>query len=313
MTLCPPACAWDGKIRLARKYRPGQTTVYQTNMQTRATIRSNPAELKAFLPPLPTELSTRQQNTVTVRAVRPQGGADVETRFDRFEFQSDLLERLPENVRDSVQQAQQEFSRQMTGQTLTVHYDREGQLLGFDGGDAMLQQLDVPLREPLRHVLKLFLEQMGGNAIYPDHRVKAGEEWKRKLATPASDQYPFAMEGESALHYVGKTRYRGVKAAIVDFQFTNSLKPSLASLHGMGPMAQLEGLGLGLDLGIDGQGHGRVLLALDDGRVLQNRSAIHQTLTARLKGPPKTSPSNPEPLMLQIDADTTLEVDGSGH
>ena len=34
---------------------------------------------------------------------------------------------------------------------------------------------------------------------------------------------------------------------------------------------------------IEGQGKGRVLLALDDGRVLQNHATIHQTLSARLE------------------------------
>ncbi len=264
-----------------------------------------------FLPPLPTDLSTRQQNTVTVRTVHPDGTADVETHFDQFEFQSDLFARLPGNVRDSEKQAQQEFSRRMSGQTLTAHYDREGRLLGFEGGDDILQQLDVPLRESFRQILRLFLEQMGGNALYPDHRVKPGEKWKRKLSALATDQYPFASDVESTVHYVGKTRYRRLKAAIVDYQFTDTLKPSFTNLPNSGPLAQLESLGMKLDLGINGQGQGRVLLALDDGRVLQNRSAIHQTLTARLKSRTRESSADSEPLAIEIDVETTLEVDGS--
>ncbi len=305
------ALGWGGKIKLARKYRPGQTMVYETKMRTRATVTSNPSGLKMFLPPLPTELTARQQNTITVRTVHPDGTADVEARFDRFEFQSDLFARLPENVRDSAQKAQEEFSHQMSGRTLTAHYDREGRLLGFEGSEDILQQLDVPLRESFRQVLRFFLEQVGGNALYTDHRVKAGEKWKRKLSALATDQSPFASEVESTLHYVGKTRYRGVKAAVVDYQFTDSLTPSLESLRGIGPLAQLESLGVKLDLRIDGQGQGRVLLALGDGRVLQNRSAIHQALTARLKSPPQNPTPNSQPLTIEINAETTLEVDGS--
>ncbi len=76
LTCSLPAHAWGDKVKLARKYRPGQRTVYQTSLQTRATIRSNPPGLRAFLPSMPTELGTRQQNTVTVRAVHPDGARE---------------------------------------------------------------------------------------------------------------------------------------------------------------------------------------------------------------------------------------------
>ncbi len=308
----PAAYAWGGKIQLTRKYQPGQTMVYETKVQTRATISSDPPALKSFLPPVPSELGTRQQNTVTVRAVHPDGAADVETRFDEFEFRSDLFQLLPGNARESAEQAQREFSRRMSGQSLTAHYDRGGRLLGFDGADDILEQLDAPLREAFRQILKLFLDQMGGNALYPDHRVKPGEEWKRSLDAQPTDQYPFAMEGENTLRYTGKTRYHGVKSAVVDFHFTNLLKPTPEILRRGTPLAKLEEQGLSLDIRIDGQGQGRVLLALADGRVLQNHSTVHQALTARLKSPPGGALRVPEPLILKIDSDTTLEVEGAG-
>lgn len=308
----PAALAWGRKVKLARSYHPGRSMVYQTNMETHATVRSNPSGLKSFLPPLPTDMTTRQQNTVTVRAVHREGTADVETRFDQFEFHSDLTDRLPEKERSSTQQAEQDFSKRVVGQTLTAHYDREGQLLSFDGGDDMLKQVDAPLREPLRQILRLFLEQMGGSALYPDHAVKPGDEWKKKTSSPATDQLPFAMEGENTMRYVGRTRYRGVKAAIVDYRFSNLLKPAFSNLGQMGPLAPLEAMGVGLDLGINGQGQGRVLLALDDGRLLQNRSNIRQTLRASLKSPPqRSSASSAEPLTLQVESETTLEVDSA--
>jgi hypothetical protein len=284
--------------------------VYQTRMETHATVRSDPEGLKSFLPPIPTELSTRQQNTVTVRAVHPEGTADVEARFDQFELHSNLTDRLPEKDRSSAQQAEQEFSRRVAGQTLTGHYNQEGRLISFEGGDAVLDAVDAPLREPLRQILKFFLEQMGGDALYPDHGVKPGEEWKRNLASPASDLFPFAAEGESTLRYVGKTRYHGVKAAIVDYHFINALKPALASSRQPGPLAALEAMGIALDLGVEGRGEGRALLAFDDGRVLQNRSTMHQTLTARLNRPQQISPQNAQPITLQVDSETSFKVDG---
>lgn len=307
-----PAGAWGGKVRLARKYRPGQQIVYQTQIRTTATVQSNPPTLKAFLPPVPSALTSRHQNTVRVGKVHRDGTADVENRFDEFEVQSELPEHVPEEVQGDAREAIGEFSSRLKGRTLTAHYDRDGRLLGFDGADEMLRDLDAPLRDTLREVLKMVLEQMGGNALYPDHRVKPGEEWKRKLTTPASEATPYAMEGESTLRYVGKTRYRGVRAAIIDFRFTNALKPELRELRREDPMAELEAQGLGLDMQITGQGEGRILVALDDGRVLQNHSTLHQTLNALLKGMPGTHLPSSDPITMQVDSETRLEMDGSG-
>ena len=182
LTCSLPAHAWGGKVKLARKYQPGQRMVYQTRLQTRATVRSSPPGLKAFLPSMPTEISSRQQNTVTVRAVRPDGAAEVEHHFDTFEFQSNLPELLPEEVSDTARAAQQEFSKQLSGQTLTARYDPAGRLLGFEGADGLLQELDPPLRETARQVLRVFLEQMGGHALYPDHRVKRAKSGSKRSA-----------------------------------------------------------------------------------------------------------------------------------
>lgn len=307
-----PAHAWGRKTRLTRKFPPGETMVYETKMQTRATVSSNPSGLKSFLPPVPTELNTQQKTTTRVQAVHPDGSADVEVRFDEFEIKSDILALLAGRARESAQKAQQEFARKLSGHAVTAHYDREGRLLGFDGADEVLDRAEVTLREPLRQILHLFLDQVGGNALYPDHPVKRGEEWKRTLAAQPSDQYPLSMEGENTLRYVGKTKYRRVKAAVIDFHFTNVLKPALESLRRTTPLGQLEALGMALDIRIDGEGKGRVLLALADGRILQNRSTIRQTLRARLKAPTAASPPASQPLMLEITTDTTLEVDGSG-
>jgi len=313
LTCSLPAHAWGGKVKLARKYRPGQRMVYQTSMQTRATIRSNPPGLKAFLPFLPTELGARQQNTVTVRVVHPDGTAEVDNRFDAFEFQSNLPDLLPEEVRDSARGAQEEFSERLIGQALTARYDRAGRLLGFEGADGLLQELDAPLRETVRQVLRVFLEQMGGQALYPDQRVKKGEEWKQKISTPPTEAYPFRAEGESTMRFVGKTRHGGVKAATIDFRFTNLLRPALENPRQAGPLAQLEAQGMGLDLRIDGQGQGRALVALDDGRILQNHATLHQTLRARLKPASGIPLPTAEPMTLEVESETRLEVVGAGE
>ena len=60
----------------------------------------------------------------------------------------------------------------MLGQTLTAHYGRDGRLVDFDGADSFFQDIDAPVREPLLQMLRLFLEQMGGQSLYPDHRFQ---------------------------------------------------------------------------------------------------------------------------------------------
>jgi hypothetical protein len=105
-----PALAWGGRVRLARRYQSGQKMVYATKMHTKAVIHSEPPELQNFLPPLPTNFSVQQQNTVTVKAVHSDGSADIENHFDKFEFQSDLASRVPANFRDPAVSAQKEIS-----------------------------------------------------------------------------------------------------------------------------------------------------------------------------------------------------------
>ncbi len=307
-----PAYAWGGKTRLARHYQPGERMVYRTTIKTSASVSSHPESLKALLPPMPTELSTRQQNTVTVRAVDAEGIAEIENRFDQFEFQSNMVDVLPEELKSSASAAQEEFSRKLKGRTLTVRYDRTGRLVDFGGPDVMFEDLDPPLRESGRQILRVFLEQMGGNALFPDHPVKKGEAWTRSLDSPASESNPFSVTGESTLRFMGKTQYQGVKAAIIDFQFKSVLKPSLDSMRRAGPLAQLEAQGVGLDMRIDGEGQGRTLVALKGGRILQNRATLRQTLRAEAA---KTSalqlPVN-SPLQLQVDSETQVQMDGEG-
>jgi hypothetical protein len=299
-----------GKVLLARKYRLGQSIVYVTTVRTNSKVNSNPPDLKNFFPPMPTDLRLSQQSTVTVSKVAPDGAADVQHRFDKFEIRIDLGA-LPENVRDSITQAQQEVSERMVGQTLTAHYDHDGRLVDFEGADKLFQDIDAPVREPLLQMLRMVLEQMGGQSLYPNHAVKVGEEWPQKLDAEPLKNYPFQVQGKSTLHYSGKVRYQGIKAAIVDYHFENVLTPAPEGLRKGGALPQLEAMGMRLDMHISGKGQGRILVALDDGRVLQNHSTLHQTLSALMKAKEGFVGPAEKPPQFEIQSDTEMEVEGS--
>ena len=253
-----PGLAWGGKVRLGRKYRVGEKTVYRSRLHTRVSVQSQPVGLESFLPPIPKDFDLQQENTVTVRAIRADGSAEVETRFDRFQIRSDLAESFPEELRDSAQRAQEDFARRMTGRTLVVRYDREGRLLNFEGADEILNQVESPWQEPLRQALKLFLEQTSGNARYPEERVAPGQEWRRPLNTEPATDHPFLVKGENVLSYAGKTRYGGVKAAIIAFRLREVLTPVYDPQHQSGPMAELEARDMHLEMHTEVQGEGRV-------------------------------------------------------
>jgi len=308
-----PALARGSQVRLTRRYRSGQKMVYETKMHTKAVIHSDPPELQSFLPPLPTDFTMQQQNTVRVKGVNSDGSADIENHFDKFQFRSDLAERAPEGFRDSAVSAQQDISDHVAGQNIIAHYDRNGRLLGFEGGEGLFEQLDLAYREPLRQALRFFLEQVGGNTLYPGYPVKPGNTWKRKLDSAASAAYPYNVEGENTLRYVGKTKVGGVKAAVVEFSFVNVVRPATSALGPAEPLTQLASHGLEVDMHIDGRGQGRVLLALDDGRVLENHATIHQTLSAHLQNSAPIPFTNSQPLKLEVQSDSEMDVVGTGR
>ena len=315
------------KATLARKYRRGETLVYRTELHSQATVHTEPPGLAAFLPPFPTELTAHQENTVTVRAVHADGGADVDNHFDQFELESNLAARSPEEMRQSAERSQQEFSRRIAGRTLVAHYDSEGRLIRADGADAMLQSVDSLLRKPLEEALEVFLEQMGGG-LEPGRRVSVDEQWSHKFSSHATPADPWNLEGESTWHYSGETRYGKTRAAQIDFRFTDVLTPALdrlAQANPPGPLAQLGTLSSGLSIVVHGQGQGRLLVALDDGRVLENHTETQQTLTATLQGAPAppggagssapgsttASPKASDPLKVEISSQTTIRMEAA--
>jgi hypothetical protein len=285
--------------------------VYATKIHTKAVIHSEPSELQSLLPPLPTDFTIEQQNSVRVKAVRSDGSADIENHFDKFDFQSDLADRVPASFRDSTVRAQQEVSKHVAGRDIVAHYDRNGGLEGFEGGEGLFEQLELTYREPLRQALWFFLEQVGGDTLYPEQPVRPGETWKRKFDSAPSAAYPYSVDGESTLRYVGKTKVGGVRAAVVDFSFTDVVRPAPDAFGKAESLAQLASHGLGVDIRIEGQGQGRVVLARDDGRVLRDHATLHQTLSARLKSSAPLPFTKSQSLKLEVQSDSEMDVEGS--
>ena len=275
--------------------------------------------MEAFLPPVPSDLVTDQENAMTVLRVHPDGGAEVESRFDRFDIKSQLPANLTEANRNALLADEEEFAQSLRGRPLSLRYDGGGHLTDIQGTDEMLQQVSAPFRRPLLQAFRYLLEQIGGNGLYPDHAVSPGEKWQRKLEstprlrsgsrTPA-DSLPFDQEGTSTMRFAERTRASGVEAAVIEYRFNDMLSPRLDELGTLAPLAALEAQGLKLDIRVEGEGQGRALLALDDGRMLENHATLRQVLTAHLKSArPTGRPA--DPITVKLTTDTTLEVVGT--
>lgn len=300
---------WSSKVQIRRKFSPGSSITYVTHTETQARLETNPKGLEGFLPPIPTRLVTDQENTMTVTSVQPDGGAQVESRFDRFDIKSQLPENMTEANRTAFVEGEEEFEQSLRGRSLSFRYDHNGQLRDVHGADDLLQQVSVPFREPLFHALKYFLGQVTGEGFYPDHGVSPGEEWQRKLTPPPTSSFPFDEQGASTMRFTGKTKAGNVEAAVIEYSFSDILTPRFDQLKSFAPLAALKAQGLALDTQIAGTGKGRALVALDDGRLLENRATIEQTLTAHLKPEHPTGPPA-DPITLKLSTDTSFEVAG---
>jgi hypothetical protein len=301
------------KVKLERKFAPGQQQVYQTKVDAQANLQANPPGLLGLLPPLPTRLAATGEDTLKVQSVAPNGVADVENRFDNLTLDTDLLQRTPEAQRAGVQKSLNTFLQKANGQVVTARYNAQGELLATDGEEAMVDSLEPSLREPVRQGLKLLLQQLGGNTLYPDHPVAPGDAWTRNVNVPPTEMLPFTTYSKTDYKYVGNTKYKGVKAAIIDFDLTTLLKPELEQISKEGPLAQMKASGVTVDVQVTGQGKGRALVALDDGRMLQNQSTVQQNLSVMVKAAPSAaSQAKPaDPLSLNIDAHLALDVESS--
>lgn len=304
--------AGDGKILLVRRYRPGLRMVYDTESHTRSTVRSNPPALREYLPPFPEAFRTRQRTTLMVRSVAEDGSAEMEARFESFELASSFPEGFPDEARETLRKEQEEFAGRLNGRTIAARIDREGRLTAMRGTEELLEGLDSTMQDTMRQVLRLSLEQMGGHAAFPDHRVAPGEEWTHRQSSEPLEGFPYLVEGESTLKFVGRRQFQGARAAVLDFHFQNKLRPVLNRLRHAEALDQLQARGISLDIEIAGRGEGQMLVAEEDGRVLQARALSFQTLTARMDGLPGVPLPADEPVTLQVDSETELTVESSG-
>lgn len=300
---------WDHAVSLARRYRPGQKMVYDTRVQAKAAIDTDPPGLKAFLPPVPTQISSRQQNTVTVRQVDAAGTAEIENHFDTLDFDSNLVERSPDPLKDSMRQDQRRFVEQIEGLKLVARYDRQGRLIDFAGADAALDQLSAPLRAPVREGLRLLLEQMSGNTLDPGRPVRPGQHWSRQFSVPPTESFPWGLEGQTTWDFVSETHYGKTRAAAIDYVFDDHLSPPTAGAKLPGALGEIGASpGHRLDAKLTGAGEGRLLVAIDDGRILQNEVHTHQALAATLYSVRRGSDPEPRPISVNIQGEAGLEM-----
>ena len=175
------------------------------------------------------------------------------------------------------------------------------------------QDLGAQQVDELTNQYKSVLEQMGGNSLSAGHPVKLKEEWTSKFTSQPTEAEPWRVEGESTWRYSGKTRYGSVDAAIIDFRFTDVLTPALGNPHGGGAPAPAKPPEKRLNVRVLGHGQGRLLVALDDGRILQNHANAHHSLKATLNALPGASLPPSDPVTVEITSQTTLQMEGTGR
>lgn len=279
-------------IALTRIYHPGRRLVYRTLITAHASIQSIPPALKAFLSEIPRGITIQEKNTLTVGTVLSDGSTEVRTRFDVFRI---LTQGNWANAPDGAANSriEEDLSRHITGQVLTVHYDRNGNVLGLSGAQPLLQPLEVPTRNAAELVLRALLTEFGGSGFYTRHLVRPGDTWERKTATSVDVILPASFKSETIFQYRGLTRYHGIDAAVVGFRFTDSLKPRMVREPRGSPPAPHQPAGFNIDIAVTGGGNGRALVALSDGRILQKDSTFQENLRGSLKGiPGLTAPAS---------------------
>ena len=134
----------------------------------------------------------------------------------------------------------------MVGRPLTAHYDHDGRLVDFEGVDNLFQDIDAPVREPLLQDAAAGPGTNGRASHYysgPPYS-KWGKSGRESSNTPPIKNYPFQVQGTSTLHYSGKTRYQGVKAAIVRLSFRKMRSRPPWRACAKGETCQLDGCGL---------------------------------------------------------------------
>lgn len=295
-------------LHLVRKYRLGSRMVYQTEITTHIKLQSRPRGLRGYLPDMPSVVVVRPQTTSVVQAVGPDKSAEIQDRFDEFELVTTVTADPSGHARAVVRKVENAFTHQMTGQTLTAHYGPRGKLLGFTGAEALLDQLQAPARGAAHWALKLLLAQLGGYGFYPDRPVRVGESWKRRGSAKLSEAVPLMSNHEDTYRLERLTRYHGMRAGVIVFDIANSVRP----VHNTGPspglFALLKNEGVTLGVGASGSGHGRAIVALGDGRILQEDCVLRESFQGSLQGLRGVPLPATGPASLKIETENAIDM-----
>ncbi|MGH9359037.1 MAG: hypothetical protein ACRD22_01325 [Terriglobia bacterium] len=296
------------KVHLVRRYRPGARMVYRTEATTRIALRSNVGGLKSYLPDIPDVVMVRPENTLVVQAVRPDRSAEIQDRFDGFDLVTTVTADPSGRTRATTREVHNALTHEITGATLRARYGPQGKLLGFTGAATLLNHLRSPEKEMAHWLLKLMLSQEGGYGLYPDHPVQVGETWKRWGSATLGEVFPLASDHQDVYRLESVTRYRGVKAGVIVFGITNSIQ----SVRGTGPspglFALLKNEGITLEVGASGNGNGRAIVALGDGRILREDIVLRETFQGSVQGLPGLPLPPNGPASLKIKTNTAMTV-----
>jgi hypothetical protein len=297
-----------GPVALTRRYRPGQMLVYRIVITIRTSIQSAPAALNPLLSEVPRAITIQAKNTLTVEHVLPNRSAVVRCRFDSFQV---LTMGNWANAAESHAQREiaEDLSQQVTGQVLTVRYDRNGNLLGFTGAQPLLGQVEAPTRAAVKAALRAFLAQLGGSGFDPGHVVRSGQSWKRSTTTPVDTIVPASFESESIFQYKHVARYNGINAAVIDFRFADSLKPRISGdPPGRSPSAPPYSWQRNLDFLVSGEGSGMGFVALSNGTVLEKHATFQETIRGSLNGVPGLAASGSPAATVEVRTQDSLQM-----
>jgi hypothetical protein len=293
-----------GAINLTRTYHPDRTMVYDAEITTHILMRSDAPALDSLMADIPRVIRIRLKNTLTVEKVLPDGSADIRDRLDALQ----LLTQPKGEDGNAQSRIDADANQQITGQVLTVRYDHNGNLLGITGAEPMLQKLASPTRNVARLALRALFSQFGGNGLYPGHPLRLADTWRSKAVTSVDTVLPASFQIERTFQYKGNTRYHGVKAATVEFQFADSLTPATDGHNTGSLLSLLKARGVSLAFTMTGSGAGSALIALSNGRILQKYATFHENLHASLKGVPSTDSSGSGVATVDVSAQSSIEI-----
>jgi hypothetical protein len=318
LTCLAPTAGGCRDVHLVRRYLPGRNAVYRVEVRALNTLSADPPQLKSFLPPVPSGVMFQVQDSVTTRSVASDGSAELENRFTQFRIESGAAS--PGALARTTLKEVDAFAKQLDDQAVTVHYDAQAHLLHLEGADALINSLDAAYRDPAQRLLLLLLDALNGTAFLPDRPGRVGDEWTRSLSSLFGASPDWGVDGKALFRLTGTTRFEGVRAAVIEFEFSNIVTPRLGNAGAAAgtPLLRMAASDRRLEIKIIGNGRGRVLVAKDDGRMLQNQADIHEVLSASLPRPADAAgraanSGSAGALRVELSTDARLEVNGNGE